>query len=224
VLADVDVSSVAALVGEPARARMLQALHDGRALPAGELARRAGVVASTASEHLAKLVEGRLVTVERSGRHRYFRLADDTVATAIEALAVLAPAQRPRSLREATVGEALATARTCYDHLAGKLGVAVTDALLVCGAVESADDGFVLGRRAHDVLRELGVDALSPRRPPVLRCIDWSERRPHVAGGLGAAILGRALEARWIERLPSSRAVRVTPAGKRAFGKLGAIL
>src|SRR5581483_9492104 len=130
VIADVDVSPVAALLGDPARARIAQALHDGRALPASDLARHAGVAPSTASEHLAKLVDGGLVSVERSGRHRYFRLAGAEVAHAIEALAALAPQTRPRSLRQATIGEALAAARTCYDHLAGALGVAVADALL----------------------------------------------------------------------------------------------
>jgi len=135
VLADVDISPVAALLGDPTRATILSALHDGRALPAGELARRAGVGASTASEHLSRLVEGGILAVERTGRHRYFRLASAEVAHACEALAAIAPTRPVRSLREATVGAELARARLCYDHLAGALGVAVTDALVDRGAL-----------------------------------------------------------------------------------------
>jgi len=221
-IADVDVSPVAALLGDPARARIAQALHDGRALPAGELARRAGVSASTASEHLARLVEGGLLAVERTGRHRYFRLAGSEVAHAIEALAAIAPPAPVRSLREASIGDALAEARTCYDHLAGKLGVQITNALLERGALIDVADGFAPGEDIDAALATLGVEDLSARRPFALRCIDWSERRPHVAGALGAAICERAFEAGWIERLPTSRAVRVTAAGRRAFASLNA--
>ncbi|HEX5448793.1 MAG TPA: winged helix-turn-helix domain-containing protein [Gaiellaceae bacterium] len=221
-IADVDVSGVAALLGDPARARIAQALHDGRALPAGELARRAGISPSTASEHLSRLVEGRLLAVERTGRHRYFRLANAEVAHAIEALAAIAPPAPVRSLREASIGDALAEARTCYDHLAGKLGVQITDALLQRNALIAVADGFEPGPQLEASLAALGVRSLPTRRPLALRCIDWSERRPHVAGALGAAICTRALEARWVERLPASRAVRVTSAGRRAFASLNA--
>ncbi|HZT17140.1 MAG TPA: winged helix-turn-helix domain-containing protein [Gaiellaceae bacterium] len=221
-IADVDVSPVAALLGDPARARIAQALHDGRALPASDLARRAGVAASTASEHLAKLVEGGLLAVERSGRHRYFRLASGEVAHAIEALAAVAPPARPRSLRQASVGEALAAARTCYDHLAGALGVALADGLLARGAIEERDGDFALGPAAAETLAVLGIPSLPARRPAVRRCLDWSERRPHVAGAFGAALCTRALEACWVERLPGSRAVRLTEAGRKAFASLGA--
>lgn len=221
-IADVDVSPVAALLGDPARARIAQALHDGRALPAGELARRAGISPSTASEHLSRLVEGGLLAVERTGRHRYFRLANAEVAHAIESLAAIAPPAPVRSLREASIGDALAEARTCYDHLAGKLGVQLTDALLQRGALIAAAGGFEAGPHLDASLAALGVRSLPTRRPFALRCIDWSERRPHVAGALGAAICTRALEARWVERLPTSRAVRVTSAGHRAFASLSA--
>jgi len=221
-IADVDVSPVAALLGDPARARMAQALHDGRALPAGELARRAGVSASTASQHLARLVDGGLLAVERTGRHRYFRLANVEVAHAIEALAAIAPPAPVRSLRDAAIGDALAEARTCYDHLAGKLGVQVADALLDHGALVALADGFGPGEKIETALATLGIRSLPERRPFALRCIDWSERRPHVAGALGAAICSRAFEAGWIERLPASRAVRVTAAGQLAFASLSA--
>jgi DNA-binding transcriptional ArsR family regulator len=222
VIADVDIASIAAVLGEPTRARMVQALHDGRALPAGELARRAGIRPSTASEHLALLVDRGLVAVEATGRHRYFRLASSEVAHAVEALSALAPARPARTLREATIGEALAEARTCYDHLAGKLGVALTDGLLRHEALIELDGGFALGANADRWLDRLGIAELPMRRPSALRCLDWSERRPHVAGGLGAALLQRALEANWVVRLPASRAVRLTPAGRRAFASLTA--
>lgn len=221
VAADADIAPVAALLGDETRARIVQALHGGRALPAGELARHARVAASTASEHLARLVAGELLAVERTGRHRYFRLASREVAHAVEALAAISPPVPPRSLREATIGDALAEARTCYDHLAGRLGVAVTDSLIARGAVVERGDSFALGSGANEALELLGIDALPRRRPPVLRCLDWSERRPHVAGALGAALCARALEAGWVERLPTSRAVRVTPAGRKAFASLG---
>ncbi len=220
---DADIAPVAALLGDPARADIVTALNDGRSLPAGELARRAGIAPSTASEHLARLVAGGLLAVETTGRHRYFRIANADVAHAIEALSLLARPRPPRSLREASIGDALAAARTCYDHLAGELGVALTDALLRERALEERDGVFALGPNAAAVLGRLGVDpgALPARRPAIRRCIDWSERRPHLAGALGAAICTRAREQRWIEPLPGSRAVKVTAAGRRAFASLG---
>ena len=220
--ADVDIAPIAALLGDATRAAIVSALHDGRALPAGELARRAGVTASTASAHLARLVDGGLLALERTGRHRYFRLASPEVAHAFEALAAIAPRVPVRSLRQATIGEALAEARTCYDHLAGRLGVALTAALVRERALVEHDGAFVLGRRVAPVLARIGLelDGLPPRRPAVRRCLDWSERRPHVAGSLGAAICTRALERGWVTRLPGSRAVRLTPAGRRAFARL----
>lgn len=220
--ADVDIAPIAALLGDPTRAAIVGALHDGRALPAGELARHARVSASTASEHLARLVAGGLLSVEQSGRHRYFRLAGDEVAHAFEALAALAPRAPVRSLRDATVGAALSEARTCYDHLAGRLGVTLTAALVRERALADRDGVFVLGVRAETVLARIGLDPgeLPHRRPAVLRCLDWSERRPHLAGGLGAAICARALAEAWVERLPGSRAVRLTPAGRDAFASL----
>lgn len=219
-LADVDISPVAALLGDPTRATIVSALHDGRALPAGELARHARVGASTASEHLARLVEGGILAVERTGRHRYFRLAGPEVAHACEALAAIAPPRPVRSLREATVGAALAEARLCYDHLAGELGVAVTRALLDRGALSEDGDCFAAGPAFDVTLERLGVELTRSRRPLALRCIDWSERRPHVAGALGAALATRALAAGWVERREGTRAVRVTVEGAAAFESL----
>jgi DNA-binding transcriptional ArsR family regulator len=219
VTADVDIARIATVIGDRARAAMLSALHEGTPLSGGELARRAGIASSTASEHLARLVDAGLVCAERRGRHRFYSLAGDEVARAFEALAVIAPPKEVRTLRAASVGAALAEARTCYDHLAGKLGVAVTDRLIAAGALDDRG-GLSLGDE-RGPLAALGVevDALQTRRPLVLRCIDWSERRPHVAGALGAAIAASCLDHGWIERLPSTRAVRVTDAGRQGLSR-----
>jgi DNA-binding transcriptional ArsR family regulator len=214
-VADADVAAPASLIGDPTRAAFLSALADGQALPATELARRAGVTASTASIQLAKLEAGGLVSVERHGRHRYYRLGDPAIATALESLAVIAPRRTPRSLKEARIGADLQAARTCYDHLAGALGVALFEALLqekvLTGDLEPTTKG---ARR----LRELGIDVgelARGRRAFARRCLDWSERRHHLAGALGAALATRFFELGWIERTRSSRAVRLTDAGRR---------
>lgn len=217
---DVEIAPVAALIGHPARAAMLSALEDRRALPASELARRARIAPSTASEHLGRLVDGGLLAVERSGRHRYFRLAGEEVARALEALAQISPRAPVRSLRAANTASALCEARTCYDHLAGRLGVAVAEALVRRRALRHVDGRFERGPKAVDVFVGLGVEldtVASRRRPFALSCLDWSERRPHVAGALGAAIAERALAAGWVERRSESRALDVTERGREAF-------
>jgi DNA-binding transcriptional ArsR family regulator len=217
VLADADISTPAALMGDPTRATFLTALVDGTALPASELAQRAGVSASTASIQLAKLVDGGLLEVERSGRHRYYRLADPSIASAIEALAVISPHRQATSLKQALVGSELQAARTCYDHLAGALGVALLEALrrqrLLTPELE-------VTARGTSRFAELGIDVGSlarGRRPLTRPCLDWTERRHHLAGALGEALASRFLELGWIERRPASRAVRVTDEGRRAF-------
>jgi DNA-binding transcriptional ArsR family regulator len=238
-----DISSTAALFADPTRARIVAALADGRALPASVLAAESGVSASTTSEHLGRLVAGGLLTVEQSGRHRYYRLASEEVAAALESLSVLAPLRPVRSLRESTRAAALRRARTCYDHLAGKLGVAVTEALLhrqalvrVDGAsgIERADTDplsaplrvhpYELGPSAAAVFGDLGVDVRtlgraerSGRRPLLRFCVDWSEQRHHLAGALGAAVLSSMEAAGWVRRLPPRRAVGLTPAGQHAL-------
>jgi DNA-binding transcriptional ArsR family regulator len=220
---DVDIAPVAALLGDPARAAIVGALDDGRALPAGELARRAAIAPSTASEHLARLVDGGLLEVERGGRHRYFRIAGSDVARAVEALAAIEPRRPVRSLNEANRASALAEARTCYDHLAGRLGVALGEALVARRVLTPAYGGYAPGARAASVLAALGIDldeVRTRRRPFALRCLDWSERRPHVAGALGAALAVRALEERWVERRPGSRALRVTAPGRSAMNSI----
>ncbi len=171
-LADAEISTPAALIGDPTRGTFLTALCDGRALPASELAQRAGVSASTASVQLAKLVEGGLLETERNGRHRYYRLADPSIASAIESLAVIAPRRPASSLRQARVGSELQAARTCYDHLAGALGVALFDALqrqrLLTPELE-------VTKRGAKRFGELGLDVdelANGRRPLARRCLD----------------------------------------------------
>ena len=239
--APADVAPVAALFADPSRARIVAALSDGRALAASVLADESGVAPSTASEHLSRLVGGGLLTVEQSGRHRYYRLANESVAAALEALSVLAPQPPVRSLRQATRAAGMRRARTCYDHLAGKLGVAVTRALLDRGALVRSDGVTSTDRRAEDPLSAampvhpylLGPDAAAlfgalgveddalvdhPGRRPMLRfCVDWSEQRHHLAGRLGAAVLSAAERQEWIRRLPGQRAVEVTDSGRRGF-------
>jgi DNA-binding transcriptional ArsR family regulator len=213
---DADIAAVAAAIGHPARGAMLTAMFGGRALPASDLARAARVSRSTASAHLAQLVDAGLVSVERQGRHRYHRLAGADVAEALETLAALAPPRPVRSLRESDRARAHRAARSCYDHLAGALGVAVTDALCAAGALERSS----LGLRDPGPLRALGVDAEAAnagRRPLTRSCLDWSERRPHLAGALGAAVLDALLRSSWAERRPGGRALAVTPAGREAL-------
>jgi DNA-binding transcriptional ArsR family regulator len=213
---EVDLAAGAAAIADPARAAMLDALLDGAPRSAGALAREAGVAASTASHHLGRLLDAGLIVVEPDGRRRAFRLARPEVADALEALALICPPRPARTLRRATRAEAERAARTCYDHLAGKLGVAVCDALIEAGAI--APNGgreFALGPGAADAFAALGV-ALPPagRRAYARQCLDWSERRPHLAGALGAAVADALLEREWVTRVPKTRALRVTDAGR----------
>jgi DNA-binding transcriptional ArsR family regulator len=219
---DVDVAAAAALIGEPARAALLVALTEAEYLPARELAARAGVAPSTASGHLARLLDGRLIVAERAGRHRYFRLANPEVAAAIEALSVIAPRRPVHSLREATVGDALREARTCYDHLAGRLGVEITAALERDGVlVHHEAAGYRLGRGGAEYLSsEFAIDVVDlqrGRRVLARVCLDWSERRRHVAGSLGAALAASLLERSWVKRREGNRSLEVTPAGRSAL-------
>jgi DNA-binding transcriptional ArsR family regulator len=214
---DADVASAAALIGEPARAGLLLALMEAEPLPARELAIRAGIAPSTASGHLAKLVAGGLLVAESSGRHRFFRLADRAVAQALEALAAIAPEKPVQSLREATAGEAIRVARTCYDHLAGRLGVELTSALEREGTLLRQDGTYELGPSAEQRLSSLGIElaGLAKRRRALARlCLDWTERRPHVAGAVGAALAERLFELGWVEPRAANRSVEITPRGR----------
>jgi len=238
---DVDVSRVAELFADHTRARVLTALADGRGLPASVLAAEAGVSAQAASTQLTRLRTAGLVTVERSGRHRYYRIASPQVAAVLEALARIAPTEPVRSLRQGTRAAALRSARTCYDHLAGRLGVQVLAGLLARGALVAVDgvqapdrrpgDGlsqqlrehpYRLGPAAVEVFGALGVpayrlDPAADRRPLLRACLDWSEQRHHLAGRLGADVLAGVLAAGWLTRLPARRAVRLTPDGAAAL-------
>jgi DNA-binding transcriptional ArsR family regulator len=218
---------IAAAAGDPARARMLHALMDGRALTAGELARAASITPQTASGHLARMVGLGLLRVEKQGKHRYHRLASAAVAHMLESLMQFAtqvlPAAKPLTVgpREA----ALRTARTCYDHLAGRLGVALADCLCAEGHVIVGEETADLTAQGLAFLVELGLDPDRLTLRPGARsgrilcrpCLDWSERRPHLAGVVGAALCSHAVTAGWIRRVPESRAIVVTPKGARIF-------
>jgi DNA-binding transcriptional ArsR family regulator len=212
-----DMAAIARLIGEPARMAMLEALLDGGTKSGRELASAARVAPSTASEHLAQLQDAGLVTAAPDGRKRAYSLSGPPVAEALEALGALAPPKAPRSLREATAAQLHREARTCYDHLAGSLGVAVCDALVARAWLDPGDGGWTVtasGVRSFDAVGVNVEDLRAGRRPLTRVCVDWSERRPHVAGALGAALASRLFERRWIERRPGVRAVAVTDTGR----------
>jgi DNA-binding transcriptional ArsR family regulator len=215
------LAELGALLAEPPRAAMLLALMDGRARPAGELARAAGVGAATASAHLKRLLDGGLLGVSAQGRHRYYRLASDEVAAWLEAMA-LPPASR--ALPRASADAALCRARTCYRHLAGTLGVALCDAWLERGWLQSTADGMRLLPSALEVLRGAGWPAERIDRLPGLRgrgCLDWTERRLHVGGPLGVALTGAMLDAGWLRRAERGRALLPSADGLRRLATLG---
>ena len=215
--ADADISAPARLLADPARAAIVLALLDGRSRTAGELAAAAGRSAPTTSGHLARLVEGGLLRVRPAGRHRVFALAGPEVARAVEALQALAPRPPVTSYRAGAQARRLAGAGSCYDHLAGRLGVAVADELVAAGALAPlvADrPGRVLDRGALPAWRLVELPAPATRRPLVRGCLDWTERRPHVAGVLGAHLLRVALEQDWVRRAASGRALVVTERGR----------
>lgn len=210
------LARVAALIGDPARALMLAVLMDGRSRTAGELARAAGIAPPTASGHLAKLVDAGLLAIEKQGRHRYHRLRGEEVAHALETLMALsAPAKAPRAGPAAL---ALRRARTCYDHLAGEIAVELTGRWRADGWI-AADGPWRLTGKGQRGFARLGIalpDATA-RRPPVRPCLDWSERRPHLAGQLGASLLEALLARGWLRKRRDSRALSVTEAGERAL-------
>lgn len=215
------VAGAANLIAEPARAAMLLELMSGRALPAGELADAANVSPQTASGHLAKLVEGKFLRMEQQGRHRYYRLASTAVADAVETLLVLTNSERRPAASVPKLGS-LEHARTCYAHLAGWLGVQIADALQANGLLTPAGGrAFAVTERGLEWFAELGiVPAKGAANPKVARqCIDWTERRPHVAGMLGVAMYSRFKMMRWIVPGKNTRVVRVTLDGKRELWK-----
>jgi len=217
------LAEIAALVGDPARANILSALLDGRALTAGELAFAAGVSAQTTSGHLAKLTEGRLLAPTKQGRHRYYRLASPLVAQMIEGIVAVAidgpPRHRPAGPRDA----ALRLARQCYDHFAGRLGVGLTDRLRDRGLIALGDDGGEVTEAGVAFLEGFGIDldaARRRRRAFCRACLDWSERRPHLAGTVGAALASRCVALGWIKHRRDSRALAITAAGTRGLAEV----
>jgi DNA-binding transcriptional ArsR family regulator len=213
------LADVAAVLADPSRATMCLALIDGRAWTVGELARAAGIAPSTASEHVGTLVAAGFVRTLKQGRHRYVRLEGPDVAELIERLSNFSGTEQPKTLRASVRARRLAAARTCYDHLAGRLGVAVRDGMLATGLLDDAD-GLAITRAGRNVLAELGVELTRTRRPLVKDCLDWTERREHLSGAMPAALLDRALAAGWLIRDPH-RAVTVNPAAAPALERLG---
>lgn len=214
------IAEIAAVVGDPARANILSALMDGRSLSAGELAYAAHVTAQTASAHLAKLVETQLLAVEKRGRNRYFRLASAQVARMLEEIMAVAVTRAPRYRPAWMRDEALRAARTCYDHLAGRLGVALAASLADRRLVVLDEDGGEVTADGARFFDGLGIDlaAAGGRRRRFCRpCIDWSERLPHLGGAVGAALAGHCFTLGWIERIRDSRAVAITALGRDGF-------
>ena len=226
-----NIAHVAAAIGDPARANMLSALVGGAALTASELALEAGVAKQTASSHLARLSDARLVAVEKQGRHHYYRLADGEVARLLENLMGVAARKAPARARPGPKEPALRHARVCYDHLAGALGVTLLDAMIAAKWIKARDEALAPTKLGIEKLSALGVDVASlgaQRRPLCRACLDWSVRRNHLAGALGAAILEHIYERGWARRRRQSRVVEFSPTGETAFlrafaaGRLGA--
>jgi DNA-binding transcriptional ArsR family regulator len=233
---DADIAAVASLLADPARCKVLLALDDGRALPASVLADEAGISRPTASSHLGKLTGAGLLTVETHGRNRYYRLAGPEVAELLEQLGRLAPSRPVRSLREGTRAARLRSARTCYDHVAGRLGVAVMSSLLDNEVLVGGDGRYDAQRDSHDALSKpghdlnyeltdsgrdfltgIGVEMPTGKRPLVRYCVDWTEQRHHLSGGLGRAVFDHFLSAGWVKRVPRGRALTVTDTGRTAL-------
>lgn len=217
-----DITRIAALIGDPARANMLTALMSGKALTATELAQEAGVTLQTASTHLAKLDQGRLLRVRKQGRHKYFALANDNVAGVLEGLMGLAAASGHMRSRTGPRDPALRKARVCYNHLAGDMGIQLFDSLVGRRLLRVVGDSLALSRQGHDFVENFGIDVdrlMSEKSPLCRECLDWSERRSHLAGSLGRAFLSCFEDRGWARRERGTRVVRFSPAGERAFAR-----
>ena len=214
-----NVTHVASLIGDPTRTAILMALMDGKSLPAGELAKLANVSPQTASNHLSKLVGGGLIKVESWSRHRYYSLASADIAKAMEALAVVAPPAPVRTLRQSNQAKALQFARTCYDHIAGELGVKFSSAIVQKGYLEKAEEGYVLTAKGESWLKDFGIDEVKIRKASsfIPWHVDWTERVHHIAGPIAVAITKRLLELGWITQGQVRRSIIITEQGKREF-------
>jgi DNA-binding transcriptional ArsR family regulator len=221
------IAEIAALVGDPARATMVSALLDGRALNASELAAAAQITPQTASSHLAKLTAAGLLSVVRNGRQRQFRLASSAVVAMIEGIVAVALEKRPRYRPLSRQARALSAARICFDHLAGRLSVALTDSLVAQELIVLDDEAAEITTAGVRFLTGFGVElrvGRSIRRRSSRLCLDWTERRPHLAGMVGAALTKRYFELGWMERMQGTHAVLVTPSGRRGFQKTFGVL
>lgn len=215
-----DISHVAGLLSDPSRSAMLISLLDGRPQTATELAQRAKITPQTASLHLSKLVSGHLISKEVQGKYHYFRLTDPNVAHAIESLIAISPPSKIYSLREADEDNALRKARTCYDHLAGRLGINLAESIVRKGYIDISNENYRVTDDGKKFFSDFGIDFVKlkrRRRKFIHPCLDWSERTPHIGGALGAALLDRITELGWIDKKASQRAVRVTELGKEGF-------
>ena len=220
--ADVRIAEIASLVGDPARANILAALMAGRALTATELSYAAGVSPQTTSGHLGKLSEGRLIACVKQGRHRYYRIATHRVAEMLEGIMAVVADAPPRHRSPSKLDDAMRVARTCYDHFAGKLGVGLTDALTAHDYLTLTDDGGEVTQSGVVFLEKFGIDldvARSRKRIFCRPCLDWTERRPHLGGSVGAVLAQRCFDLGWLERMRESRALTITRAGRRGLSE-----
>lgn len=215
--ANPNVAIIASLVSEPSRAAILTVLLDGRFHTAGELAYAAGIKPQTASFHLAKMVDANVVHVDKQGRHRYYGIRDQEVAHTMETLLTIAPPLKVKSFKQSTEDKALRYARTCYDHIAGNVGVQLADSLKNSGILS---EEFIVTEKGIQFFQSFQVDLhqiKKKRRSFCHKCLDWSERRHHIGGALGNALLERFLELNWVERIPKTRAIKITPKGRQGF-------
>lgn len=218
-----NIAEAARLITDPSRAAMLTALLDDRFYTASELAGFAGVKQQTASFHLAKLADADMVVSQKQGRHRYYRLKHSETARILETLLLAAPPGEIRSFRQSAEDRAIRKARTCYDHLAGTLGVKLAEQLVSMNFLKENEEAFTVTEKGESCFKELGIDVREvkrKRRSFCHRCLDWSERRYHLAGALGSALLDAFIRMGWIERRPLSRAVSITPKGEKEFERV----
>ncbi|MEC0518025.1 winged helix-turn-helix domain-containing protein [Bacillus inaquosorum] len=217
-----NIAKISSLLSDPSRSSILLSLMDGRIHPAGELAYLANIKPQTASFHLNKLLEAKLISVEKHGRHRYYRLSNSEAASVIEQLLSIAPKEKVTSLKDSKEKSDLHFARTCYDHLAGYVGVQITNSLVEQGMLKKVDLNFEVTSEGSLFFSNFGIDEeqqRNKRRAFARCCLDWSERQHHLAGALGNALLVRMLEEKWIVRMPKTRAIKITQSGKTAFEK-----
>ncbi|WIW26565.1 ArsR/SmtB family transcription factor [Bacillus inaquosorum] len=217
-----NIAKISSLLSDPSRSSILLSLMDGRIHPAGELAYLANIKPQTASFHLNKMLEAKLISVEKHGRHRYYRLSNSEAANVIEQLLSIAPKEKVTSLKDSKEKSDLHFARTCYDHLAGYVGVQITNSLVEQGMLKKVDLNFEVTSEGSLFFSNFGINEeqqRNKRRAFARCCLDWSERQHHLAGALGNALLVRMLEEKWIVRMPKTRAVKITQSGKTAFEK-----